>query len=61
MNWKVKNALEKSAVLAIEIAVLIAFAGIFLTVGYYIGHDAGEGDGFIQAYNYIKDVCFNEL
>jgi len=32
------------------------FAGLFGLIGYEVGHTAGEGDAFIQAYNYIQDM-----
>jgi hypothetical protein len=56
MNWRIKKALEEASVLIIELAVFIAFAGICLLIGYHVGHDAGQGDGFIQAYNYLNDM-----
>jgi hypothetical protein len=56
MTYKIKNALEDAAVLAIEIAVLAAFGGIFLSIGYMIGYSAGEGEAFIHAFNQIKDA-----
>jgi len=56
MTYKIKTALEDAAVLSIEIVVLAAFAAIFLFIGYTLGHSNGEGDGFIQAYNYMKDT-----
>jgi hypothetical protein len=56
MNWKIKNAIEDATVLAIEIAVLSAFGGIFMFIGYVVGYSAGEGEAFIHAFNQIKDV-----
>lgn len=56
MTWKIRNLLEEVAQLAIVVVFITLFAGFFGWVGYEIGRGVGEGDGFIQAYNYIKDM-----
>lgn len=56
MTYKIRNLLEEVAQLAIVVVFMTVFAGFFGWIGYELGLNAGEGDGFIQAYNYIQDM-----